>query len=369
MKIVDGENNKRKIIVISSSIVSGLIIIIGSIFLFFDFNSSDEDKVSANEEENEETEENETKISKNKEISKDIEEDIDSDNLGDIPEDSTRVEKFDKDEIEQKINEINKQRRKDEGRELNPSSNSKPSSNGGNSNSSSTSSGSNSSSNSEDSSEVSTEGNGSNDSGSSNNSNNSSNYNKNEENKDSNNNDNKSDEDEKEKPETPEDNDILPIDKLIATATIETENVIKHSSAIMDKSLSEESNDPYNVSLLKETLDNPNSDKRVGIDNHTYKQTRMVVQNWLFNYDEVFSWDMIKLDQYDSIFKNIVINKLYNENFSSMNSQSIDMLENGSDMDNHKAIFTMNFNTSSGSYKGVYSVEDNMPRLLDITIR
>lgn len=161
--------------------------------------------------------------------------------------------------------------------------------------------------------------------------------------------------------------DLKDIDKLMATATIEVRTTMKIISDSLNRSLNNNS-DPYNSALLKETLDRARSggsEEHAGIDSLTYADFFNTVKYWLFHYpDYEFSWKMI--DQASGLYKNILLSSLYERDFSSITNQVIQIVDDGSEIDGEYVSFTMVFYSNSKVYKGVFGIQDNMPRLLDL---
>lgn len=161
--------------------------------------------------------------------------------------------------------------------------------------------------------------------------------------------------------------DLKDIDKLMATATIEVRTTMKIINDSLNRSLNNNS-DPYNSALLKETLDRARSggsEEHAGIDNLTYGDFFNTVKYWLFHYpDYEFSWKMV--DQASGLYKNILLSSLYERDFSSITNQVIKIIDDGSQIDKEYVSFTMVFYSNSKVYKGVFGIQDNMPRLLNL---
>lgn len=72
------------------------------------------------------------------------------------------------------------------------------------------------------------------------------------------------------------------------------------------------------------------------------------------------------VDQASGLYKNILLSRLYERDFSSITNQVIQIVDDGSQIDGEYVSFTMVFYSNSKVYKGVFGIQDNMPRLLDL---
>lgn len=157
------------------------------------------------------------------------------------------------------------------------------------------------------------------------------------------------------------------IDILAAAATIEVQKTMSIIKSSIDKNTKDYETDA-NHNILKFTLDsigNGTSGKKTGIDDLTYGQTLGIVQNWLFyDYKEDFSWKMVSSSPH--LYKSVLEEKLYRKDFSKVNSQIIDLIQQDTVIDDQYASFYMSFVSGGSAYRGTFAIEDGMPRLIDL---
>lgn len=162
---------------------------------------------------------------------------------------------------------------------------------------------------------------------------------------------------------------IPSLDMLIVAATLETQTSMK----IIKETINENLKDPkqnYDAFLLKNTLEsihNGNLNERADIDNLTYNDFLSIAKNWLyFNHNKKFSWKMVTKSP--GIYDKILNQKSYEKDFSKISNQVVTVLNPGEkSIDNQLIVFNMAFTSNGKTYKGSYTIIDNMPRLVDLT--
>lgn len=164
--------------------------------------------------------------------------------------------------------------------------------------------------------------------------------------------------------------DLRDTDRLIAASVLEIRRTMGIIRESLDHSLHQNS-DPYNSALLQQVLERSSTgqglNEHSGIDDLTYGDFFDIVKYWLFYYvPEEFSWKII--DRAPGLYNEILLQGLYDLDFETVIDPVLQIVSDGTRIDQEYVDFVMIFHDGERTYRGSFTIQDNMPRLLDLEV-